>query len=137
MTIKQEPYLGFNAIGNIYLAGVEPYKPSTPGPETTEAAHEWSRVDKTNIADLETFVRRHGVSPEADYARARLDGLKQPVTTAAPPPGLAVTPPKSEGIKPSCSTTPCSPENRCIRGHWRRSVRRREIKSHAVAHYRP
>ena len=44
--------------------------------------------------------RRHGASPEADYARARLDGLRQQVTTAAPPPGLAVTPPKSEGIRP-------------------------------------
>lgn len=43
-------------------------------------------------------MRRHGASPEADYARARLDGLKQQVATAAPPPGLA--PPK-DGLKPT------------------------------------
>jgi len=77
--IKQEPYLGFNALGDVYLAGLEPPKPAapTPVPEVTEAAREWSRVDKTSMAELETFVRRHGTSPEADYARARIDSLRQ------------------------------------------------------------
>src|SRR5215471_3266422 len=31
---------------------------------------------KTSIAELETFLRRHGSSPEADYARARLADLR-------------------------------------------------------------
>ena len=51
----------------------------------SEAAREWARVDKTSVAELETFVRRHGASPEADYARARIDSLKQQVAVATPP----------------------------------------------------
>jgi uncharacterized caspase-like protein len=43
--------------------------------EITEAAQEWSRIDKTNSAELGAFLRRHGHSPEADYARARLREL--------------------------------------------------------------
>ena len=41
-----------------------------------EAAGEWSRVDKSSLVELETFLRRHGESPEADYARARIAALK-------------------------------------------------------------
>jgi hypothetical protein len=33
---------------------------------------------------LETFLSRHGSSPEADYARARLNELKQQTTLIAP-----------------------------------------------------
>jgi formylglycine-generating enzyme required for sulfatase activity len=59
--------------------------PAVTLPEVSEAAREWARVDKTSVAELETFVRRHGASREADYARARIDNLKQQVSVAAPP----------------------------------------------------
>ena len=58
IAIKQEPYLGFSAMGDVYLAGADAPKPLPP--EVTEVAREWARVDKTNVAELETFVRRHG-----------------------------------------------------------------------------
>jgi caspase domain-containing protein len=79
--IGQEPYLGFNAMGDVYLAGTE--APTLPT-AITEAAREWERVDKTSSVELETFVRRHGSSPEADYARARIEALKKQVVSSAP-----------------------------------------------------
>ena len=59
--------------------------PTPPGPpQLSEASSEWSRLDKTSIVELETFLRRHGSSSEADYARARLADLtKQQVATAS------------------------------------------------------
>jgi formylglycine-generating enzyme required for sulfatase activity len=77
--IKQEPYLGFNAMDDVYLAGAAP--PAMP--ETTAAAREWAGVDKSSLAELETFVRRHASTAEADYARARINDLKQ--QKVAPP----------------------------------------------------
>ena len=79
--IGQEPYLGFNAMGDVYLAGTE--APKLP-PAITQAAQEWERVDKTSSVELETFVRRHGSSPEADYARARIAALTKQVVSSAP-----------------------------------------------------
>jgi S1-C subfamily serine protease len=58
---------------------------SAPAPGASEATREWARVDKSHIAELETFLRRHGSSPEADYARARIDNLKKQVAIAASP----------------------------------------------------
>ena len=84
MAIKQEPYLGFNAIGDVYLAGSELPKLPATVPDVSDAAREWARVDKTSAVELETFVRRHNSSPEAEYARARIDNLKkQQVTSSA------------------------------------------------------
>jgi formylglycine-generating enzyme required for sulfatase activity/uncharacterized caspase-like protein len=92
--IGQEPYLGFNALGDIYFAGQAP-PAAVPG--VTAAAREWSQVDKTSIAELETFVRRHGSSPEADYARARIDGLKQAAATGSPKPAAQpIVPPRPD-----------------------------------------
>ena len=60
---------------------------SAPVPVASEAAREWARVDKSDIAELETFLRRHSSSPEADYARARVEAMKRrEVAIAAPPP---------------------------------------------------
>ena len=53
-------------------------QPATPATQpASDASQEWSRVDKTSTAELETFLRRHGSSSEADYARSRLAALKQ------------------------------------------------------------
>jgi tetratricopeptide (TPR) repeat protein len=59
----------------------------------TEAAREWSRVDKTSIVELETFLRRHGSSPEAEYARARVGDLRKnqaAITMPSPPSGAPI-----------------------------------------------
>src|SRR5215831_8140359 len=88
--IGQEPYLGFNALGDIYFA--RPVPPSG-GSTITDAARECSQVDKTSIVELETFVRRHASSPEADYARARVNGLKQAAATGSLKP---IVPPRSD-----------------------------------------
>jgi uncharacterized caspase-like protein len=79
--IGQEPYLGFNALGDIYFAG---QAPPSGGSTITDAAREWAQVDKTSIAELQRFARRHSASPEADYARWRIDSLNQQVTTTPP-----------------------------------------------------
>ena len=65
----------------VYLAGAEAPKPPSA---MTETAREWERVDKTNSVELETFVRRHGSSSEADYARATIEDLKKLVVSSAP-----------------------------------------------------
>ena len=78
---------------------------STPVPEVTEAAREWARVDKASVAELETFVRRHAKSPEADYAKARIDALRpQQVAVAAPPKVPAPAP--SKPAQPAAAIKP-------------------------------
>ena len=73
-----------------------------PQPVSTEASAEWSRVDKTSIVEFETFLRRHGSSPEADYARARLADLKKQVAATTPTP----TPPPRVSAKPGPPASP-------------------------------
>ena len=55
-----------------------------PVPALSEAAREWARVDKSSMAELETFRRRHPASAEAEYALARIDELRK-VALAVPP----------------------------------------------------
>jgi formylglycine-generating enzyme required for sulfatase activity len=74
----QQPWESNGLVRRVYLTGQhKPTDTSAPAPQllVTEAAREWSRVDKTSIAELETFVRRHGSSPETDYAQALLTKL--------------------------------------------------------------
>jgi hypothetical protein len=62
----------------VRAAPVPAAPPNAPPPQlVSEATREWARVDKSSIAELETFIRRHGTSIEADYARARIEALKQ------------------------------------------------------------
>jgi hypothetical protein len=82
--IKQEPYLGFNALGDVYLAGLasDPPKvmlpPAPPAPAPSEAAEAWQLVQNTqSVAALEAFVRRFGDTFQGDLAKVRLSELKQ------------------------------------------------------------
>jgi hypothetical protein len=79
-TIQQEPYLGFSALGDVYLAGRDA-KPSEPAPtqaRLSEAAEAWDRAkDTTNIAILDTFIARFKDTFFAELARARIDQLKK------------------------------------------------------------
>ena len=65
-----------------------PAPPKVSGPDTrievlSASAREWKNVDRDSIAELETLIRRHPSSPEADYARDRLKKL--PVVRPPPP----------------------------------------------------
>ena len=110
MTIKQEPYLGFNALGDVYLAGLEAPK-LEPVPEVTEAAREWARVDKTSVVELETFVRRHWASPEADYAKARIDAFKMQALAVATPPKAPSPAARCDDIEVTVGTA----ERKCMK----------------------
>ena len=89
--IRQEPYLGFSALGDVYLAGKE-VKPTEPAPAPTparlsEAAEAWGATkDTTNIAVLEAFIGRYKDTFFAELARARADDLKMQQTAVAVPP---------------------------------------------------
>jgi formylglycine-generating enzyme required for sulfatase activity len=87
--IRQEPYLGFSALGDVYLAGkdVKPTEPSPTPARLSEAAEAWSATkDTTSIAVLEALIGRYKDTFFAELARARVDELKkQQVATAVPP----------------------------------------------------
>jgi tetratricopeptide (TPR) repeat protein len=84
--IGQQPWLSFGALNEVHFAGADASSAREPAPQPSEAVREWSRIDKGSVAELDTFLRRHGASPEADYARARRDELmKQKGATPAPP----------------------------------------------------
>jgi len=81
-TVKQEPYLGFNALGDVYLAGLAPdaAKPEVVPPPAppSEADRAWDVVKNTaSIPSLEAFIRRFGDTFYGDLARMRLAELKQ------------------------------------------------------------
>ena len=108
---RQMPWASDGMPKRVYLSGLPtPDKPGfaaptptpapPPMPQVSEAAREWARVDKTSIAELQTFLRRHGSSPEADYARARLEELKEKVALPAP-----------AEQRPTESLGPCSRKN--------------------------
>ena len=75
MAINQEPYLGFNAMGDVYLAGA----PNAQAPaRLSEAAEAWDRAkDTTSISALEALIRRFGDTYYGDLAKVRLAGLRE------------------------------------------------------------
>jgi formylglycine-generating enzyme required for sulfatase activity/uncharacterized caspase-like protein len=92
--IGQDPWMAASTLPEVYLAGEAAAPPPLVAPPPSqpqlgEASREWLQVDKRSTAELETFVRRHGSSPEADYARARIQELKQQQVAAATPPPAA------------------------------------------------
>jgi formylglycine-generating enzyme required for sulfatase activity/uncharacterized caspase-like protein len=79
----------------------------TPGHNgTSAAALEWARVDKSSLAELRTFLRRHQQSPEADYAQARIEELERPKIALTTPPSAApaAPPPNAPGKAPEPAT---------------------------------
>ena len=87
---EQTPAYYDQLLGEFVLKAGAP--PSPPPPSLLpldRAALEWSRLDKTSIAELETFERRHPASAEAEYARARLKELRK-VAVVTPPPVVAL-----------------------------------------------
>jgi tetratricopeptide (TPR) repeat protein len=81
MAIKQEPYLGFNAMGDVYLAGTASAQATA---RLSEAAEAWDRTkDTTSISALEAFIGRFGDSYYGDLAKVRLAELKLAAEAAA------------------------------------------------------
>ena len=115
---QQVPWERSGLLRRIYFGGELPkLTPLTPLPEVSEAAREWARVDKTSVAELETFVRRHTSSAEAEYARARIDALnKQRVAVIAPPkvsqPAKTAEP--AVAVEPHKVCVHVGSENRCL-----------------------
>jgi hypothetical protein len=106
---RQEPFK-YGSLGGteVFLVRLQPPTvPEAKAPPVSEAAREWWQVDKTSIAELETFVRRHGTSVEADYARARIEKLKQASIPPAPPQVPPIKPPA-----PTASPAPEAPAER-------------------------
>jgi formylglycine-generating enzyme required for sulfatase activity len=113
VAIKQEPYLGFNALGDVYLAGVqvEPVKPTPPASAVaparlSEAAEAWAATkDTTSIAVLELFITSYKDTYYAGLARLRIEELKkQQVAVATLPP--AVKPAPTPEVKPAVQDAP-------------------------------
>jgi formylglycine-generating enzyme required for sulfatase activity len=81
--IRQEPYLGFNALGDIYLAGkVEPPAAAPVKPPSqvrqSDAAEAWNATkDTTSIAVLELFIASYKDTYYAGLARLRIEELKK------------------------------------------------------------
>src|SRR5215472_17574471 len=87
--IRQEPYLGFSALGDVYLAGkdVKPPEPAPTPSRLSEAAEAWGATkDTTNIAVLEAFIGRYKDTFFAELARARVDELKKQQMVVVVPP---------------------------------------------------
>jgi uncharacterized caspase-like protein len=89
--IKQEPYLGFNALGDVYLAGLAPHPPkpaplaapAPSGPAADELA--WDLVkDTKDPAMLRRFVEQFPQSSKRSEAENRA------ATLAATPPPVVV-----------------------------------------------
>jgi len=81
--IRQEPYLGFNALGDVYFAGksaTQRPKQETQSPlppRLSEAREAWDLIQETgDAAVLEAFIRRFGDTFYGDLAKARLAALK-------------------------------------------------------------
>jgi formylglycine-generating enzyme required for sulfatase activity len=91
--IRQEPYLGFSALGDVYFGGKsELPAAASPTPQRlSEAAEAWTIVkDTTNIAALEAFMARFKSTYYADLAALRVEELKKGLPSApSPKPGPA------------------------------------------------
>jgi hypothetical protein len=73
----QEPYLGFNALGDVYLAG-KGEQSTTSRQNLSEASEAWDRTrETTSIAVLELYISSYKDTYYAGLARLRIDELKK------------------------------------------------------------
>jgi formylglycine-generating enzyme required for sulfatase activity len=111
--IRQEPYLGFNALGDVYLAGKDA-KPPEPAPtqaRSSDAAEAWGATkDTANIAVLEAFIDRYKDTFFVELARARIDELKRQQVAVVVPPKAPEPLPQ---VKPAMTTPPTPPPTHC------------------------
>ena len=80
IAIKQKRYLGFNAMGDVYLAGAASAQATA---RLSEAAEAWDRAkDGTSVAVLEAFIAHYKDTFYADLASARIVDLKKQQVTS-------------------------------------------------------
>ena len=75
-TIKQEPYLGFNALGDVYLAGLEPPRPPPAAAAPSSAAQ--PQISEAEFADKAEWAIASATDRLVSYRvylRSRPDGL--------------------------------------------------------------
>ena len=94
--IRQEPYLGFSALDDVYLGGRLGSATWRPSPQLSEAAEAWDRTkDTTSIALLETYIARYKGTYFAELAQARIEEVKKQQVAIATQP----VQPRCEGIE--------------------------------------
>ena len=75
-TIKQEPYLGFNALGDVYLAGLEPPRPPPAAAAPSSAAQpQISEAESADKAEWAIASATDRLVSYRVYLRSRPDGL--------------------------------------------------------------
>jgi formylglycine-generating enzyme required for sulfatase activity len=100
--IRQEPYLGFSTLGDVYLAGkdAKPSEPAVTQARLSEAAEVWDRTkDTSDIALLERFIARYKDTFYAEIAQARIEELKRKQTATVVPPTPPRTSERCDGIE--------------------------------------
>jgi len=93
--IRQEPYLGFSALGDVFLAGkdAKPSEPAATQARLSEAAEAWDRTkDTASVVLLELFITRYKDTFYADLAKVRIEELKRREVAAASPTAAGTTP---------------------------------------------
>jgi formylglycine-generating enzyme required for sulfatase activity len=111
--IGQEPWLGFNALGEVFLAGLTPpsVSSSSAAPSASEAAQAWAVTQNTTSqAVLEDFIRQFGNTPYGSMARARLDELKKSQVAVVAPPVTPAKPASPCGDTVSVALSSRSPQ---------------------------
>jgi hypothetical protein len=88
--IRQEPYLGFSTLGDVYLAGKgeQPTAaPAAPASGWSTAEREWQQYgkDTKDIRLLEAFKEKHKADPVyVRLAEARIEELRKRLPSAPP-----------------------------------------------------
>jgi formylglycine-generating enzyme required for sulfatase activity len=105
--IRQEPYLGFNALGDVYLAGrsEQPAQPKPSGEYSRAEVAQFCQSVATNpsIAVLQSLLDAYKDTLLAGCVQARLEELrKQQVAIATPP----AQPPTAMPVKPAAVIGP-------------------------------
>src|SRR5262245_22441082 len=109
--IRQEPYLGFSALGDVYLAGKgeQPTAAAAaPASGWSTAEREWQQYgkDTKDTRLLEAFKEKHNADPVyVRLAEARIEELKkQQVAIAAP--ATAAPPAAAKPVEPATPAPP-------------------------------
>jgi hypothetical protein len=96
--IRQEPYLGFNALGDVYLAGrsEQPAQPKEPGGYSRAEVAQFCQSIATNpsIAVLQSLLDA-SKGTLAGCVQARLEELNRQQVAIASPPRQEVPPSKT------------------------------------------
>jgi hypothetical protein len=100
VAIRQEPYLGFSALGDVYLAGKSDPPIPTPSQQSGfgTAEREWQQYakDTRDIRLLEAFKEKHKADPVyVRLAEVRIEELKNQTTSAKRP-----SEPAKQGLLP-------------------------------------